>query len=85
MTEPKERAAHATTWGQPRRERSPVFHRVIGRWFAVTGTACRYTAYGLAVSALLLLVYAGVFVERVRAHAADGTVFSCELPILRGQ
>lgn len=84
MAEPQ-RIAHATTWGQPRRERSRRFHRVFGRIFELAGNACRYAAYGLCVSALLLLVYAGLFVEKTVAYASDGTVYSCQLPIYRGK
>ncbi|MGE8449738.1 MAG: hypothetical protein ACN6OP_03750 [Pseudomonadales bacterium] len=73
----------ATSWGHPRTERSPAFHRVVGRWFAHIATVCRYATYGLAAVALALTVYATLFVEHVQAFASDGTVFSCELPIIR--
>lgn len=85
MTAPQNnRVKHATTWGQPRRDRSPLFFRVFGRIFEVISNVCRYTTYGLCVTALILLVYAGVFARHVNAYVSDGT-FACELPTFQGK
>jgi hypothetical protein len=75
------RLAQASTWGNPRRTRTPRFERLMMEW----AKACNAVLFGVAASgivAIVILVLVLAFgTQFSRLYASDGSMFSCEIPL----
>jgi hypothetical protein len=77
------RVVQPSTWGEPRRNRTPLFNRlmlgwmiVVSKWFAIVAI----TEVAGIVLMILVLTFGTTFFH---LFASDGSVFSCEVPLVQ--
>lgn len=78
------RITQPTTWGNPRRIRTPRFNRLMFKWLASLNRQLAYVAIGLTIVIIGLILYLAFGVTYYRTFASDGTQFSCEIKTYRG-
>jgi hypothetical protein len=82
--QPAVRRRRISTWGQPRPSRRPDFAPFFEKVLRATNRILAGIAVTLALTCVGLTVYLGYGVTFTNLYASDGTIFSCQIDIKRG-
>ena len=83
MIEQRKPLIQSSSFGNPHRELNVRFYRSLSN-FLSSLNAVLYPALIVSVLiALSLLIYAGIGIQHTERYVSDGTVFSCQVPVIQ--
>ncbi|CAE6794227.1 hypothetical protein R70006_04994 [Paraburkholderia domus] len=81
---PQRRLVQASTWGNPRNNSTPRFNRLMLGWARRCNRVLVPIAFAGFLAIIALIVFLTFGTRFSHLYASDGTIFSCEIPLVNG-